>query len=224
MDPQIVEWGREQIMSMSPLNAWFKLPAALADLLNGWLILRMLQPLVGDLKARAGAALYLFNPQFLYDSVYWGQMDGLLLTFMLLVVQQVWGLILVGVVQVAIGLTLWRRRDPQSFFLGAALSVGAFFLFMTRMHERYFIPALVATILDPRLRRDYWALCSISILNLLYAQDPHIASLFDARGITTILSMANLGLFSRLLWQFITGPTERNEAEMAKEGAAACVS
>ncbi len=322
VDPGIVSWTRDQVFAMSPMNGWFKLPGGVADLLNGWLVLRLLRPLVGDERATSAARLILFNPLFLYDSVYWGQMDAILLSFFLLVLwalrsghlvrgailgaaavllkpqglfllpfalltqlgrrhggrwplaflgatglavllvrpfwpaepvwtslaplldrmrgtadgypvtslhafnlhaltgmsvpdsriflglsQQIWGLVFVALVQ---GLLAWRLLRPlqdERFFLGGFLSVGAWFLFATRMHERYFIPAIglltLAVVLEPRWRRVYVILCTVSILNLLHAQDPAIARILDSTHLTEVLCLVNLACFAHVTRSFL---------------------
>ena len=341
-DPTLLGLGKTQLLAMSPpMNFWFKLPGAFADLVNGWLIMRLLTPWVGEEKARFGAKLYLFNPLFLYDSVYWGQIDTLLGTFMLLACWALWqgrlikaaslgalgvllkpqglfllpfalstqwyrrhglrwivalatgflvafivlrpfwpggsllstftrfytlmtrtaagypynsmlafsapslfgmklddgllvlglplrvlSLIVLGLVQAGFAIALYQRRDPRSFYLGAALSVGACFLFATRMHERYVIPALIlmtiVAVLDPRIKRLYWVLCVTDILNLIYAQDPHVTAFFDSFGMYRLFVSINLASFALLTWKLFRDPEVAAAEENQAEGRQVC--
>ncbi|MFQ5879228.1 MAG: glycosyltransferase 87 family protein [Dehalococcoidia bacterium] len=62
-----------------------------------------------------------------------------------------WGIFLFLLASFAIIFVLREHRDPGHMALGMALSVLAFFLFLTRMHERYlfpfFLPLLAAGVL-----------------------------------------------------------------------------
>ncbi|MBO9542061.1 DUF2029 domain-containing protein [bacterium] len=309
-------------MPVTAFNALLKALVGLLDLLNGFLVYRILAPHLGPEKAKGAAILALFNPLFLYDAVYWGQIDTLLLTFMLGILwaltqgwlvragvlaalslmlkpqalflapfflaaqwfrhhpgrwlltlaagtmavfvairpfwphgapldsfmalysrmtttaqsypygafnafnlhglfgqlrpddatflglsQRVWGLVLLGLVQLAIAVVLFKRRDPATFWLGAATSVLAFFMFATRMHERYGIVALgiltLAYAYRPRLKRLYWTLCVVTIVNLVYAQDPNVARLLNTVWLDRILSLVSVVAFAMLIRELV---------------------
>lgn len=303
---------------VTAFNALLKALSGLLDLLNGYLVYRIVAPRLGPEKAKGAAVLALFNPLFLYDAVYWGQIDTLLLTFMLAILwaltegwlvrasllaalslmlkpqglflapvflatqwfrhrlgrwlvalaagtlcafgairpfwpngaplesflalyarmtataqsypygafnafnlhglfgqltpddatllglsQRVWGLVLLGLVQILIAAVLFRRRDPATFWLGAATSVLAFFMLATRMHERYGIVAIgiltVAHAYRPHLRPVYWTLCVVTIINLVYAQDPNVARLLSALWLDRTLSLVSVLAFGALV-------------------------
>ncbi len=114
VDPGIVRWGLDQVMAVSPLNAWMKLPASFADVLNGWLVWRILAPRLGEQKARGAAVLYLFNPLFFYDSAWWGQLDTVIVTFSLLVL---WASIEGRLVLAMVAGTLGVLIKPQGIFV-----------------------------------------------------------------------------------------------------------
>ncbi len=114
VDPGIVRWGLDQVMAVSPLNFWMKIPASLADVLNGWLIWRILVPRLGRHKAHRAAALYLFNPLFFYDSAWWGQLDTVIVTFSLLVL---WASIEGRLVLAMVAGTVGVLVKPQGIFV-----------------------------------------------------------------------------------------------------------
>ncbi|MBI6545832.1 MAG: glycosyltransferase family 39 protein, partial [Cyanobacteria bacterium NC_groundwater_1444_Ag_S-0.65um_54_12] len=60
-----------------------KLPGVLADILNSWLIYRILESRVSRRSARLAALFYAFNPVTIFVSAIWGQMDAVLLAFLL---------------------------------------------------------------------------------------------------------------------------------------------
>jgi Gpi18-like mannosyltransferase len=88
-----------------------------------------------------------------------------------------WGLLLTGVSLVAIIGTLWRARGTGHLALGVALSVLAFYMFMTRMHERYvfaaFLPLLAACALihSRALWAGFVSLAVIHVLNLYHVYE-----------------------------------------------------
>ncbi len=61
-----------------------KLPAIAADILCGLVLYRMLKGPYGARKAIVLSALYLFNPAVLVNSAAWGQIDAILVLFLLL--------------------------------------------------------------------------------------------------------------------------------------------
>lgn len=311
-----------QFMPVTAFNALLKALVGLLDLLNGLLVYRILAPRLGPERARGAAFLALFNPVFLYDAAYWGQIDTLLITLMLATLwaleqgwlvragviaalslllkpqalflapvvvasqwfrhpprrwpaalsagtlaafavlrpfwphggpfeafmgllarmsataqsypygalnafnlhglfgqftpddvlflglpQRLWGLGLVGAIQLGLALLLYRRRDPETLWLAAGVGVFSFFLFATRMHERYGIPAIglltVAYAFRPRLKRVYWTLSVVTILNVLYAQDPNIARVMSAVWLDRAMSLVNLLAFGALVFEAV---------------------
>ena len=87
---------------------------------------------------------------------------------------QIWGWVLFGSAIVSIIALLWNKRSTGYLALGVGLSMMAFYLFLTRMHERYvfgaFLPLLVACALIHS--RILWALfvatATVHFLNLYH--------------------------------------------------------
>lgn len=63
---------------------WVKLPACIADCINGLLIFHLLKGRVAIRSAYRTAAFYLFNPVVLFVSAIWGQVDAIVTLMMLL--------------------------------------------------------------------------------------------------------------------------------------------
>lgn len=60
-----------------------KMPGVAADILNSWLIFKILEGRVSQRTAYRAAILYAFNPITIFVSAIWGQMDAVLLSAML---------------------------------------------------------------------------------------------------------------------------------------------
>lgn len=71
---------------------------------------------------------------------YWDQRDDRMLWGLS---HRSWGLFLFATAYLGVLVGVWRRRDPESLWQFASLAMLAFFLFPTRMHERYLYYALV---------------------------------------------------------------------------------
>jgi hypothetical protein len=141
------------------------------------------------------------------------------------------GDILFLLVLIACGVRLWRRREPEYLFFGAALEVVGFFVFTGGQHERYlflFIPLTLASIVVTQRKRIdrlvvlYLVGGTLSFLNMmvavgviLYGRSPMLPyGVFPS--LTTwvithyaILSFAiaiyNLILFACALWLYLSG-------------------
>lgn len=92
-----------------------------------------------------------------------------------------WGLLLYLAVAALVILILRRARGPGYLALGTALTVLTFYVFMTRMHERYMFPALLLLLAACAVLRSraLWALfgvlATVHVLNLhyVYVTVPH---------------------------------------------------
>ncbi|MEB3195578.1 MAG: phospholipid carrier-dependent glycosyltransferase [Candidatus Sericytochromatia bacterium] len=75
-----------KLFSVDPMMTvqWVKVPACLADVLNGYLIFSILKGRVAIRSAFRTAAFYLFNPVVLFVSAIWGQVDSVVTCTMLL--------------------------------------------------------------------------------------------------------------------------------------------
>lgn len=331
VDPTPLAWTEGiQFYARGLLNSWLKLPLGVFDLVNAWLIWRLLSPRLGARLAQGAVVLYLFNPVFLYDSVYWGQLDTLSLAFMLAILaacldgsllsvgalaalsllfkpqgiflapvvlasqwfrrppaawlgaavagvgvtlaviwpfwpdggvvgafqslfslmastaggypfgsvnafnfhglwglnapdsatwlgvtQGTWGLALLGAVQLLVAIVLYRRRDPGTLFLGAAIGVMAFFMFAPRMHERYGVVAIglltVACAFNPRLKKAYWILSAVALLNLHFVLNTRFGALLQFMDLYKVLCAVNLLAFGGMVLELV---------RLAREGAA----
>ncbi len=84
------------------------------------------------------------------------------------VTHRVWGIFLFAVSILAIIIVFRKAQGPDMLALATALSVLAFFLFLTRMHERYlfpfFLPFLAACVLTKS--RILWA--SFAVLSMIH--------------------------------------------------------
>lgn len=64
---------------------WAKLPACIADVINGYLIFHLLKGRVAIRSAFRTAAFYVFNPVVIFVSAVWGQVDSIITMMMLLI-------------------------------------------------------------------------------------------------------------------------------------------
>lgn len=125
-------------------------------------------------------------------------------------------LVIIGaaIYYLAVGLTLffyYRRPGDTARWLAASLSVFAFFLFPTEMHERYLFPvfALMLPLLPsiPFMRLVYFALSltyTYGIIYVLFYPEIHESG----RPWTVVVAFVNLILFSLLLFWFWRRPQD----------------
>lgn len=64
---------------------WAKLPACIADVINGFLIFQILKGRVAIRSAFRTAVFYVFNPVVIFVSAVWGQVDAIITMMMLLI-------------------------------------------------------------------------------------------------------------------------------------------
>ncbi len=129
-----------------------------------------------------------------------------------------WGLFLCGVTIVGLLWTVWRRPDDRTVILAAAAALVATFVLLTRMHERYLVPALailaLAVAVDHRMWTSYIALSALSVLNVVYAYTrPYLhtftvpawfeATIFSDVSLRLMSAMAVLALLAllKILWR-----------------------
>lgn len=126
---QLLEWSAGivgQLLGRPPQQLvglqifLIKLPAIAADILNSWLIFKILEHRVSLRTAYRAALVYAFNPITILVSALWGQMDAVLLSAMLGAVY----FILAGRLLRALLLTtLAVLIKPQGLFLVPALLI-----------------------------------------------------------------------------------------------------
>ena len=119
--------------------------------------------------------VYQYNSFYAYN--FWGLTDWLKpddLTFWGLAYRW-WGIILYAAASVSIIWTFRDAKGPGMLAMGAALSVLVFYLFVTRMHERYLFPStlLLLTAAAALNSRSLWAvfgvLSVVQFFNVYYA-------------------------------------------------------
>ena len=153
-------------------------PVAVASLAAAFFIVLPFFPsnpfgIFGQLKD--ATEVYPFNSFYAYN--FWGLTDWLKpddLTFWGLAYRW-WGIILFAAASVSIVWTFRDARGPGLLALATALSVLAFYLFMTRMHERYLFASLLLllTAAATLKSRPIWAvfgvLSLVQFFNVYYA-------------------------------------------------------
>ena len=98
-----------------------------------------------------------------------------------------WGFILFALTVVSVIVVLRNARGPGFLALGTSLSMLAFFVFMTRMHERYlfpfFLPFLAACVLlrSRVLWTAFAALATVNFLNMYFVYTNHPAEQLRAQ-------------------------------------------
>jgi Gpi18-like mannosyltransferase len=134
---------------------------------------------------------------------------------------QTWGLLLFIAAYAGILWTWWRRRDDEvSLYQAAALVMTAFFLFPTRMHERYLHYTVILMMIPAMLSyRWRWPLGLFSLtflINVAYELKfpASITPLTQwlALGPYRTLSLLNLGLFGYCAWLAFQAPTVEKQA------------
>ncbi len=126
-------------------------------------------------QLKDASELYPYNSFYAYN--FWGLTDWLKpddLTFWGLA-YRLWGIILYAAASLSIIWTFRDAKGPGLLALATALSVLAFYLFMTRMHERYLFPSLLLllTAAAALKSRPLWAvfgvLSLVQFFNVYYA-------------------------------------------------------
>jgi len=83
-----------------------------------------------------------------------------------------WGISLYVTFSLCLLSKLQKNKDPKIYFLSAALLAFAGFLFLTRIHERYFYLTLLflapLTTVDKKLRNIFFLLSGVYFLNLYH--------------------------------------------------------
>lgn len=121
-----------------------------------------------------------------------------------------WGFLLVGLFTIYFLLRLNEGILPKKVFLSSALLSFAGFLFLARIHERYFyftllfLAPLVA--FDRRVKHAFWALSAIHLLNLYHfwwvPRIEVLIELLSTRIVEQVIIVVNIGVFFWLLRLF----------------------
>lgn len=100
-----------------------------------------------------------------------------------------------------------RKSKAQAYLFGTALLVFAAFLFLTRMHERYFyltIPFLATLVgLDRNIQKAFWLVSGVHFINLYHfwwvPPVDGLINFFSSRQIEQALIVINMAVF---IWLF----------------------
>ncbi len=125
-----------------------------------------------------------------------------------------WGGLLLTLSLLGLMVTLWKRPHVRTLLLVSGTALAASFLFPTRIHERYFLPALaflaVAPALDRRTIGPYLIFSITFLLNLVHIyRNVYLHTLFMPswmEGVlfvnigTRLLGAINLVTFAWLAW------------------------
>lgn len=116
---------------------------------------------------------------------------------------------------VSLGISLyatWKQKADTKLFLLAAVAVTfAAFIFLPRMHERYFYPALISMVplaaISDKFRKFFWFLSTIHLINLFHfwwvpRLDVFIY-LFSINWVEKLLIVANIGLFAAIFFRLL---------------------
>lgn len=105
------------------------------------------------------------------------------------ITNRIWGVVMFAIAIGAVIAATWRARGAGMLALGVALSIFAFYLFLTRMHERYVFPAILPM------------LAACVLLGASVARD----RLPEARDVMTLTAGAVLSVVGFLLLGFAFG-------------------
>lgn len=72
------------IITPSNIDIFLKLAANIADLAAGFVIYKMVKEKLNENAGNITAALYIFNPSFIFNSAVWGQYDSVAILFLVL--------------------------------------------------------------------------------------------------------------------------------------------
>ncbi len=167
-------------------RVWPAVAAALAAALLLLLPFFPSNPLAIIGQLQDATEVYPFNSFYAYN--FWGLTGWLKsdqLTFLGLAYRW-WGIILYAAASISIIWTFRDAKGPGPLALGTALSVLAFFLFMTRMHERYLFASilLLMTAGFAMNSRAIWAalavLSVVQFFNVYYAYINFTSMPFEA--------------------------------------------
>ena len=130
-----------------------------------------------------------------------------------------WGLMLFSAAYYFSLMAVWKKQDVKTIFWSLSIAAFAAFMLLTNMHERYLYPLFpVLTILmvgDKKLKKAYWGIVIISLLNLYnFWWIPRIDLVvnflsFGDRLMPRASGLANFGLFIYLFKYFLHKNTKK---------------
>lgn len=140
-------------------------------------------------------------------------------THFLVMTYRMWGYLMFGSIFIYIAYLTLKKQDDASIFLASAILFFAFFMFFTRIHERYFFPMFaplaVAMIFDRRLYVVYGIATLTFLFNLHFVLEETKTGLdFPYRNeFILITSGINLLLifYTIIYFQHITKPQQKHD-------------
>jgi len=129
----------------------------------------------------------------------------------LLITYRMWGYLLFGMIFIYVAYFIMKNKDDMSIYISSAILFFAFFMFFTRIHERYlfpvFAPLAVAMTMDRRLSYVYVLATITFLFNLHFVLEetkggfglPNSEFLIPvAAGINLILLIFTINCFSKI--------------------------
>lgn len=113
-------------------------------------------------------SLFAFN---FWAIIGWWKPDNTLF----IVSYKMWGIIMFAISILLIAFPLFKKKeDSRQFYFASALSFLSFFLFLTRMHERYLFPFLALFLIIAIIKKSkfllilYFIISTVHFINLLF--------------------------------------------------------
>lgn len=128
-------------------------------------------------------------------------------TLLLGIPGRIWGYSIFLSFAIYILLRLWRKITSPNILFAAALLSFAGFLFLTRVHERYFYLTLIFLAplagLEKKFKYPFWILSGIHLINLYHfwwtPRIDFLVNFFSLRAVEQSLILFNIGTF---VWLF----------------------
>jgi Gpi18-like mannosyltransferase len=165
-------------------------------------------------RLRFAASLYPFttmNAFNLWFSPLAGDMNPDTRVFLFSLTYRLWGSILLAGMCLAVFLLYWKRRDDLAFLWAILGITFSTFVFATRMHERYLLPAVVFAALlaavTPRLRWLFILVSATYLANLIWAYGlyPDVHSPLYLSTLQLFTYVVSLGNVALLLYALVRG-------------------
>lgn len=173
----LTQWYRQK--------PWKWVAAAAAGIAMAWVIITPMVPnMVWNVSAIWQPFMFLYDKMLSTASTYphstvnafnlWAMTGNWLpdSRLMLGIPHRIWGLGFEVALVVGMGIYLYRNRSNFNFFLGGTILLLGSYLLLTRMHERYILPAIallaIATGINRNLKWIYWAFSATAFINIVW--------------------------------------------------------
>lgn len=121
---------------------------------------------------------------------------------------RIWGYILFGILFIFVSYSILKNDDSKLIYFACAVLFFGFFMFFTRVHERYlfpmFAPFIIAATLNRRLTYVYWIITFTFLFNLHLVLQKLNNNQFiqDGNPYVPLISGINLIMFACTLYYF----------------------